>query len=89
MLNCSGFFQKPWKPASFYGPEHRLIILKREKKKKETYMGIATFFSGHKKQRFKLSSFFGSIRAFTDSQALLDSKATCIYHAVLEELGLK
>lgn len=49
-------------------------------------MGIATFFSGHKKRRFKLSSFFGSMRAFTDSYALLDSKATCVYHAVLEEL---
>lgn len=49
-------------------------------------MGIATFVSGRKKRRFKLSSFFGSMRAFTDSYALLDSKATRIYHAVLEEL---
>lgn len=46
-------------------------------------MGIAAFFPGYKKQRFELSSFFGSMRAFTDSQALLDSKAACIYHAVL------
>lgn len=50
-------------------------------------MGIDTLFSGHNKSRFKLSSFSGSIRVFTDSQALLDSKATHIYHGVPE--GLK
>lgn len=52
-------------------------------------MGIDTFFSRHTKQRFKPSSFFGSMRAFTGSQALMNSKAACIYHAVPEELALK
>lgn len=51
-------------------------------------MGIVTFFAGHTKQKFKLSSFFGSMRAFTCSQALMDSKTACIYHPVPEELGL-